>query len=216
MREDLWTQAEIAQLRRMFADGNSPSAIASTMGRTRNAVIGRLNRMGLRCKPEVTKRSRQHGQIVRRKAVSREWTSQEVAELADLVTRGFSATQIGKLMNRPRNSVMTRAWRDGLRLGGSKNNNPPGWRGIVKPAPAPRQPKPMLFQDGNRHAPGLPPTLPSVASKSIDTLAPRQCRYIGERPALMTLETLIYCGQPTDGGSWCPEHRARCVVPLRR
>jgi hypothetical protein len=149
----LWTPEEVARLRQLFADGNGPSAIAKLMGKTRNAVIGRLNRMGLRCGADVAKGSRQQAQRKRRKA--------------------------------------------------QRGDKPPAQ--VRKPAPKPAQAPPLRL-------PGvwaLPAAGHPAGPVSISDLGARQCRYIGERPVLLTLDTPVYCGQPTDGGSWCPHHRSR-------
>jgi hypothetical protein len=43
-----WTQERIDQLKRMHADGSTASEIAAALGRvTRNAVIGKIHRLGL-------------------------------------------------------------------------------------------------------------------------------------------------------------------------
>lgn len=43
----VWTDERIAQLRNLFAGGLSASQIAAELGVTRNAVIGKVNRLGL-------------------------------------------------------------------------------------------------------------------------------------------------------------------------
>jgi hypothetical protein len=164
---------------------------------------------------------------------SRGLSPTQIERLRELAAQGLTSLAIANALSTTKGTVMGRVRVLGIRLKQSpgysprrkpktapKNNNPTGWRGVLTPKPPPlplRAAKaPLKPKDGNRYAPTLPPMLPSVARVSIDDLAHRQCRYIGERPELLTLETLIYCGAPTDGGSWCPEHRARCIVPLRR
>jgi hypothetical protein len=65
---------------------------------------------------------------------------------------------------------------------------------------------------------GIPPSAPTVPTKSFADIEHRQCRYIGERPEVLTIETLIFCGQHTNGGPWCPVHLAvvsQAPVPRR-
>jgi hypothetical protein len=52
----------------------------------------------------------------------------------------------------------------------------------------------------------IPPPAPTVPTKSFETIEYGQCRYIGERPEVLTIDTIIFCGQRTGGGSWCPGH----------
>ena len=47
MRGNEWTKQEDAILRRMWAEGELVRDIASALGRTRSAVVGRANRSGL-------------------------------------------------------------------------------------------------------------------------------------------------------------------------
>lgn len=166
-----WSEQQKLDLLRMHKDKTLTRAeIARRLGKTKNAVIGQLDRL-LR-----------QGMPVRR----------------------------DKPGGKP-------AGRNEGKPGG--NNNPTGWNGTTtrKLAAKLTQPKqPLKPKDSHRSGPHLPKPAPCVPQKSILELGHAQCRYIGERPDLLTLDTLIYCGAPTDGGSWCPEHRMRCVVPLHR
>ena len=150
VRVDLWNEEQTAELRRLFVDGNDPSAIAARVGRSRNAVIGRLHRLGLK---RVSERS---------KAVCAEKSPRQEAGSAG-----------GLVM--------------AVRAAAERRNDPP-----------------------NRDAGPIPPALPLTAAVSITKLEHRQCRWIGELPELMTLDTPVYCGARTaEGSSWCPEHRSR-------
>lgn len=46
----LWSEEEDTYLEKAWADGNSAREIAAKLGRTRNSVIGRVNRKGLTAK----------------------------------------------------------------------------------------------------------------------------------------------------------------------
>jgi GcrA cell cycle regulator len=46
----IWNDAAVAKLKEMDAEGCSGAQIAQELGTTRNAVIGKINRMGLRLK----------------------------------------------------------------------------------------------------------------------------------------------------------------------
>ncbi len=43
----LWTEAEDATLKRMWDEGKAASAVGIALGRSRNAVIGRVHRLGM-------------------------------------------------------------------------------------------------------------------------------------------------------------------------
>jgi GcrA cell cycle regulator len=53
-----WTDAEVAQLRNLYTEGLTCSAIAGETGRTRNAVIGKLGRIGLAGAPDRVRKPR--------------------------------------------------------------------------------------------------------------------------------------------------------------
>ena len=56
--------------------------------------------------------------------------------------------------------------------------------------------------------PATPVALQFTKGTSLFKIKARQCRYIvGE-----THSPTIFCGAPTDGGSWCREHNARVFV----
>lgn len=58
-----WPTASIEALKTMWADGYSASRIADTVGRTRNAVIGRVYRLGL---PTRETKHNSRGPVVRK------------------------------------------------------------------------------------------------------------------------------------------------------
>jgi hypothetical protein len=49
---------------------------------------------------------------------------------------------------------------------------------------------------------------PQMKGTSLFKLRARQCRYVVSE----TCSPAIFCAAPTDGGSWCQEHRARVFV----
>ena len=55
-------------------------------------------------------------------------------------------------------------------------------------------------------APSVP--RPQVKGMSLFKLRARQCRFVASE----TCSPAIFCAAPTDGGSWCQEHRARVFV----
>jgi hypothetical protein len=138
---------------------------------------------------------------------------EKVAQIAPLAAQGRSASQIAKALGTTKGTIIGLTRRLGIQLNGfrptaaqlaearaarnPKNSNPTGFNGARAVTPKPPLPPPPPA-----------PVLPSP--KSILEVEYRQCRYIGNRPELLTLDTKIYRGAPTDGGPYCPEHHARC------
>lgn len=152
---------------------------------------------------------------------------EKIERLRELAAQGLTSREIAEDLGTTKGTVIGRVHALGIQLmhkpgyvrqrpkAAPKNNNPSGWSGVPKRVAAPPKP-PLKPKDGNRYVPSLPAVRPVAAPVMLMKLGRRSCRYIGERPELLTLDTPIYCGAQTDGGSWCPEHRARCIVPLRR
>jgi 4-amino-4-deoxy-L-arabinose transferase-like glycosyltransferase len=57
-------------------------------------------------------------------------------------------------------------------------------------------------------APAPPVAQPLAKGTSLFKIKARQCRYITSETSSPT----IFCGAPTEGGSWCREHNARVFV----
>jgi hypothetical protein len=157
------------------------------------------------------------------------WTAAEKAELlrlrADNVPRAECARRLGKTKNAIIGQL-DRLLRQGKYKPGpephkvGQNTNPFGWNGVKKRKPLPRVPpkepyRPMQPKSAERYAPSLPVVRAVANPVPLMDLGSRHCRYIGDRPELLTIDSAIYCGAPTDGGSWCPEHKARCIAPVR-
>lgn len=56
-----WTEERVQQLRKLHEEGLSCSLIGIELGLTRNAVIGKLARLGLKSAPKVVRDNRQRG-----------------------------------------------------------------------------------------------------------------------------------------------------------
>lgn len=144
----LWTQEQTAELLRLRRDlGLSMTRIATRMGMSKNAIIGRLHRLG--CRDNIRAKPRPYPRLRPPKAVT------------------------------------------------------------LKVA----IPKAKFVKDGKHAAPGLPVMPRCRGAVSIMRATRNQCRYIGDRPALITADTPIFCGLPTGGGSWCSAHHAVVLVP---
>jgi hypothetical protein len=207
-----FTPAEDERLRTLRAAGRTFEEMATLMGRTRDSIAGRLRKLKLP-PPERARGAQAHG----RNGTSGAWPPERDAELRRLVAvrPALGASQIGNRLGLGKGAVIGRCWRLGISLGGRpgahtsdtslagrmqrRRKGPAngGWNGkprqlAVSPAPLPATPV------------GRP-------TKSILQLERRHCRFIGERPALMLLDTPIYCGAPAlEGSAYCAEHHALC------
>ena len=73
---------------------------------------------------------------------------------------------------------------------------------------APPTPDVETCTDSAPADPTPPVPRPQVKGMSLFKLRARQCRYVVSE----TCSPAIFCAAPTDGGSWCQEHRARVFV----
>jgi hypothetical protein len=134
-----------------------------------------------------------------------------------LVVEGHSAGEIAKAVGKTRSAVTGLCHRNGIKLRSrelyiSQTRKVVMKKKIIAPPKAKPEAQPKCVKDGKRASPHLP-LLNVIPTKSIDKLEANNCRAIGERPELLTLDTLIYCGEKTDGGSWCPKHKAEVFRP---
>ena len=66
-----WTEALIAALRRLWAEGHSTAEIGRRMGITKNAVVGKAHRLMLAPRPSPIRRDLPEGHVPRRSAPRR-------------------------------------------------------------------------------------------------------------------------------------------------
>lgn len=93
-----WKDSDIVELKKLLEDGKSVDEISATLGRTKNAVELKVNRLGL--------------QVLR---PNREWTPQEEKKFARDWSNGeVSMTAMEKKYKRTDNALRTKAQRMGL------------------------------------------------------------------------------------------------------
>jgi hypothetical protein len=139
------------------------------------------------------------------------WTPEEDETLRKLVISGISYTAIGERMGRNKNSVISRAKRQGFaKLSPSK---PPWNKGLTKYPDRPkkalvaRRPSPVVCEPvvypECEHPHGMEPI-------GFFDLRHNSCRFpLGDDPAEQT-----FCGMPAPvGSSWCAWHRGIVFVP---
>ena len=138
------------------------------------------------------------------------WTPEMDARLRELTAKEMTSGAIGKLMGKTRNSIIGRRRRLGIKLSpveASKKRSESGKRNRPKPPRPAVAPAPQVVAI---------PIEQLTAAVSVEDIGSRQCRWTGDLPALIRLDTPLYCGAPTaEGQSWCPTHRARVFQPRR-
>ena len=124
-----------------------------------------------------------------------EWTPDATLTLRQLWAEGLSMSQIGKRMNRTKNGIMGKVHR--LGLGG-------------RPSPIQHSATPK-----RRRVPGqLGPTRAMPVGAGLK-IAPVRTRPLGHFHECQWIDGDVkvrgwrFCGKPTNGESWCAEHRAR-------
>lgn len=88
-----WTEERVELLKRMWASEVSASDIAEAFGTTRNAVLGKIQRLGLADEFKPV------------------WTEEKVAQLIKCWCEGLSYRQIGARLGLSRNTVMGKGTR---------------------------------------------------------------------------------------------------------
>ena len=85
-----WTQKEDAKLRRLHADGDTPAEmVANFPGRSRSAIVGRLNRLGLRTREayyhkQAQKTTETRELIIKLRCQPWNWASASIAQALEV------------------------------------------------------------------------------------------------------------------------------------
>jgi GcrA cell cycle regulator len=136
------------------------------------------------------------------------WSEADVAKLRELAAKGMTSREIAKELGEgyTRNSVIGKTQRMGIWLG---KFQPPEPEPVVEPAPSPTatihhlKPKTVV-----RRPPNEPPK-PVGNQAFLMALTSNMCRF----PVNESGANTLFCGDPTENGSWCPEHRKRVFYP---
>jgi GcrA cell cycle regulator len=94
LRKTFWTGENVETMRRLWLDGRSAGYIAALIGApSRNAVIGKLHRIGLDGR-------REGGALTANRDIARRWTPEEDARVAEMRRAGASSTHIANEIGR--------------------------------------------------------------------------------------------------------------------
>ncbi len=160
-------------------------------------------------------------------SLSRPWTADEDARLADMLARGLSATQVGIALHRSRNAVIGRVHRlehAGVTLTRSRGPlKPPGTRKYTPRTVRNPRPQPIAKPQGQAvksilslaevsAAPVIKEPPPPPNTKPVSILKVTGCRY-----ALTDDKPHRFCNAPMKkGSSYCEHHHARCCDGMPR
>lgn len=190
-----WTSAEEETLRTLWLKGLPASRIALEMGLvSRNAVIGKLNRLGMRRKGEGENKYVSNRSVERKykPRVPSVWTQALDAKLIQLWTAGVLVKDIAEALGVTPSAVGNRAYT--LRL-------PPRTVQPKKATPAVVKVLEVILPPG-------PPLTMLLTRKPFG-----ECAFI--EGGVKGPETAM-CGHPVKGaGSWCPYHSRLVYVPRR-
>lgn len=201
-----WSPERDAEMRTLAADGLNSTEVGKRMGLTRNAIISRGVKIGVRFPKAVA--------VTKVKAARpTPWCEANVALLRTCAAEGLSASQTAAKIGVSRNSAISKAWQLEIKFGtgGGKGNLNQRMQKPVAPGLSTKS-HPRGGHMRSAASKPLPETVELILSNSVIRLADArlfQCRaVIGEVDGMDTK----FCGAPVaKDSSWCPAHRARYV-----
>lgn len=134
------------------------------------------------------------------------WTEERIEHLIILQAAGRSATEIAQEMGGgvTRNGVLGKCFRLKLRavngpIGSKPKRQYPPRKPRLRNRYVALSPRQIEFRSRETEP------FPGIIGITLSEIGPMQCRWIEGDNAL-------FCGNETDGGSWCPHHRAICFT----
>ena len=145
------------------------------------------------------------------------WSEADVAKLRDMAAKGMTSREIARELGEgfTRNSVIGKTQRMGIWLGRSKPAEPAEPEKLIEPEPV-VEPSPIPTATIYHLKPKMvvrrlpvEPPKPTNNQVFLMALTPNMCRFPVNRDG----EKTLFCGDPTESGSWCSDHRKRVFVP---
>lgn len=142
------------------------------------------------------------------------WTNEEIEMAADLASRGMTSSEIGKVLNRTRNSVIGKLHRKAIRLGDKK----PTRERAAPREKVERRPRNNDFLRSK--APNkklIERVVEAKESRPIKLFDAKffECKYIINQDRVAPFNTTC-CGATTfNNSSWCKEHYDIVFIPSR-
>jgi len=142
------------------------------------------------------------------------WSEADVAKLRELAAKGMTSREIAKELGDgfSRNSVIGKTQRMGIWLGKPKRHEPEQLiepEPVVETKPIPTATIHYLKPKEPFRPPPQGPIKPSGNQAFLMALTSNMCRF----PVSGSGDRTLFCGDPTEKGSWCPDHRKRVFVP---
>jgi hypothetical protein len=188
-----WTDEAIERLKKLHGEGLSGSEIAARFGISRNAIIGKMHRVGLRsASPEKQARH----VVARRSAPGLAHAEVIKAKAAE----GIPDVKIGEDLSLTASQVRwaRRQLKIPSNAGGNRGNAASFKQRSIVPAETLNLALELRFREGQ---------LGQVARCDLFTIRDGLCRYPLDRAD----GSVGYCGDTVEeGGSYCAAHAARC------
>ena len=142
------------------------------------------------------------------------WSEADVAKLRDMAAKGMTSREIARELGEgfTRNSVIGKTQRLGIWLGRPKPSEPEQLikpEPVVEPSPIPTATIYHLKTKTRYQPPPQGPLKPTGNQAFLMALTSNMCRF----PVSGDGERTLFCGDPTEKGSWCPDHRKRVFYP---
>ena len=142
------------------------------------------------------------------------WSEADVAKLRDMAAKGMTSREIARDLGEgfTRNSVIGKTQRLGIWLGRPKPSEPEQLiepEPVVEPSPIPTATIYHLKTKTRYQPPPQGPLKPTGNQAFLMALTSNMCRF----PVSGDGERTLFCGDPTESGSWCSDHRKRVFVP---
>ena len=138
------------------------------------------------------------------------WSEADVAKLRVMAAKGMTSREIANELGEgfTRNSVIGKTQRMGIWLGKAKPAAPE-----LEPEPIAEEPVVATIHYLKPKTPFRQPPVevqkPTGNQVFLMALTPNMCRF----PVSGDGANTLFCGDPTESGSWCPDHRKRVFVP---
>jgi GcrA cell cycle regulator len=205
--EFAWLDEHIETMRAMANERASATTVASVLGITRSAVLGKAKRLGVKFNSCV--------RVQRGPNIHFSWPPESLERLKECCEANMGSTQIAQELSKEfafkitPNAVRSKSTRLGLTVVGSRSFPIQIWRtkGLKSEKRTPKI-KTVL----GRYTPIDPATISTVGIAFSD-LSPRSCRYPLGDPGE---DGFQFCGSEIDGqGSYCAGHRQLCYMPSK-
>lgn len=210
-----WTAEEDATLVRMLEKGASATQVGIELGRSRNAVCGRIHRKNLQPIHNVKRAFARAARLAKPKITRTRFSPDEDKIIIEMSALGKSGSKIGAVLNRNESSVIQRA-----RLLGANLHAKAGPEKSAEPKPPKVKAAKQHLHAGNiaskkesrAHDPGYSHVTPVVAVAplmvALVDLGPSMCRFPVGDPRE---EGFGFCGHLADG-AYCWHHAALCYT----